>query len=843
MEKYRDYDSNSGTFSYNNKIPLTSLADLNMAIGKDSFGDIISPWYKYVSSDKSGSGFYCGQESSMHRMPFVTDSYFPTTNDVNDVDGVLDLAYGENQPFDPNELMKANNKQSMDSAIERSSNRETWKRLRDSISLLGVCALWDYLDVDSYPMSLALPTLERVPMITAMKVNLGNANVKITETIDGGTTYDNPEADPRTATRTYIYALDGSALGEGLLNSGTVETLAMYPFCRDDGQMEPSSYKTEGYLTLFLSDADMPLHPESVADSLKFKKEANAGLVDGVVRLPFSKNGTLTPKAKDISEETDAIVKVGNPMFDGVPTVVQNINSTPLLKVTVSWQQEKDPNTGMYGPEDPEFTNNGGATITAAESNFTIYNKDGSVKSNAISDIKDANFEGGVEVVLNAAVSFGIKEGDEYVDLVPACAADDSTLNNRRSSQFSRIFTQNANGYPLMRMDTGVKLKLSVADLHTLANDGSAQLVTIDRPVLVVDDPVYNHEPASWHSENSSWTFSAENWLTDVKQEYSNIKDIFRNTSDQGYMQSVYELAFIPRVAINNDFDQARGNYSSGSNRTAIPTDRDQTLNRDLMWKSYDPLVYDDQYFSFDDIGISSGDTGYHINPYTSDISIMMAAFANTPLDWAAASTNFDNRVNKAGDIVNASEDVATFNKKYAWCGYNSDAKLVYEELEAAVDNYMSQVRGNVSQSEVTPGPGEQIPYYSGSNLKHWITAWEDVWSRTQGSDITKSLMDTELKNSSVKLYGIDKKFLYGYWKECFAVRQQLFLIFVRAEPMMMGGGSMSKIPPQLGARAVALVWRDPTPYDAKAEDPSYKNNDLKGAPHRTRVLFYKTLD
>ena len=37
-------------------------------------------------------------------------------------------------------------------------------------------------------------------------------------------------------------------------------------------------------------------------------------------------------------------------------------------------------------------------------------------------------------------------------------------------------------------------------------------------------------------------------------------------------------------------------------------------------------------------------------------------------------------------------------------------------------------------------------------------------------------------------LYGVDRKFLYSYWRECFQNRQQLFLVFVRAEPLSVEG-------------------------------------------------------
>jgi hypothetical protein len=92
------------------------------------------------------------------------------------------------------------------------------------------------------------------------------------------------------------------------------------------------------------------------------------------------------------------------------------------------------------------------------------------------------------------------------------------------------------------------------------------------------------------------------------------------------------------------------------------------------------------------------------------------------------------------------------------------------------------------------------------------------------------------LSGNTDDLYGVDRKFLYGFWHDAFANRQQLFLIFVRAEPMMMGGGAVGQTPPSLGARAVALVWRDP-------EIPKPVSGSAIDTPHRTRILFYRQFD
>ena len=108
-------------------------------------------------------------------------------------------------------------------------------------------------------------------------------------------------------------------------------------------------------------------------------------------------------------------------------------------------------------------------------------------------------------------------------------------------------------------------------------------------------------------------------------------------------------------------------------------------------------------------------------------------------------------------------------------------------------------------------------------------------------------------------LHGVDRKFLASFWRECFANRQQLFLVFVRAEPTSVGGGAADAMSSaQLGGRAVALVWRDPS-VPAKNIDQRKPRSDFRSLsdstkedfrrmkkecpPHRTRILFYHQFD
>ena len=139
-----------------------------------------------------------------------------------------------------------------------------------------------------------------------------------------------------------------------------------------------------------------------------------------------------------------------------------------------------------------------------------------------------------------------------------------------------------------------------------------------------------------------------------------------------------------------------------------------------------------------------------------------------------------------------------------------------------------------------------------------WLSAWNDLmWQEVATgkiNDENKTFMSTGITLQE-PLHGVDRKYLYSFWRDCFDNRQQLFLIFVRAEPTSVGGGSMSRASSQLGARAVALVWRDPAAPSRPGVTRPQRTalNDLNSflrargnnqfPPHRTRVLFYHQFD
>ncbi len=191
-----------------------------------------------------------------------------------------------------------------------------------------------------------------------------------------------------------------------------------------------------------------------------------------------------------------------------------------------------------------------------------------------------------------------------------------------------------------------------------------------------------------------------------------------------------------------------------------------------------------------------------------------MSVFANTPLDWWAASTN--DQQDAYGSAKASMLDSLSEALKYTFSKHSGSMVPVEWDRMRSVAEYVSKALRTQKDAP-------------------WQDVWDDLpWDYSHSDESSQEkLFGIDLQ---VPLHSVDRKFLHGYWRECFANRQQLFLIFVRAEPMMMGGGAFGQSPPQLGARAVALVWRDPNPTQSVGSSG-------RPAPHRTRILFYRQFD
>lgn len=841
MEQFRDVDSKTKEISFQSKYPLISVADFNLALGqKGSIGKMKSPFVEYIKSTGSRDGFYDlgknGNEAAddmVSRMTFVTDGLFPKTRtktssaaasgssgNQNASEETYDLADADSQPFDVKELSaKDVNPNAFALTIEANNlqgkAKNEWPYV---LSTLGCVSLYDYLDANRVPLSLATPTLERVPMVCGIHPMISDLKFAVTKKFDpeNGEKVITESENTREVEKTVLYKIDAAKFAQGF-QSATLRALTVFPFSHKDEN--DGSYQIDGRMSFFFASEQMALRTGSAQGELRLgKKEIETTAIDsdnGMINFKLSFPGQVT--YGEIKQEADAVKK-----FDSrIGTEAQRIatalalDDNALLKVVYRWTQHREDQNGItvWSPSFEKVEKD--KNITYIHSAHTAFKP---FKSNGQKDDRFENSEAlkniiqsGVNINLNCAFWLRIKDKDEnIVDMVPACLEDDEIQNNSKIAQAKRWRTLFGDQpYPVLRFNTGVNFNFSLDRIEEMASNNAELDFKLEPSAAIVADPRHNHAPEEWFAFTGG-ALDEQTWLANNKTgEGDRDKDIFMATSDAGYLQSVYEFAFLPRFnTLKREGSSKPTNMkidsSNQSKYVNIANTFEETRNNEIAWRTYDPFERDWEAFS--KLPFVNEGTGFKVNPYSDSTNVMMSVFANTPLDWRCTSTN----VTDSG-VDFSSMNMEDFNKKYAFNAYSETAKLDWEDLEKVAGKFMGAMKNNSS----------------GTN-------WEEVWRNSMdwkedSSDGTR-LCGIEL-NSDVKLWGADKKYLYGFWKECFAVKQQLFLVFVRAEPMMMGSGAAGHTPPQLGGRAMALVWRDPT---------RTKNNNT---PHKTRVLFYRQFD
>ncbi len=854
MERFRDIDEDSLeiTFDSNSKMPLVSVADFNLALGdKGSIGKMKSPFAEYI---KTGTGSFYPAEGTAQldmysSMTFVTDGWFPKSKKTlsgngNNAIETYDLADGRYQPYKMTDLQNggplvlSRTTALYKTQVAPSQEAKTWY---DRLSGLGMTALADYLDADRVPISLAVPTTERVPMICGVELRLAQSPSFGVERIDmaptgwdgGSLPPDNSQVTERKIEQVvrWIVKPDGFAQA---FQGGRIHTIVAYPFLHNDAADNPSWTLDGKFALFFTSETAVPFRTRNIDDT-EVLHLASTTLPDSGINL---ETGVMTVKLEGgrpnfpakISDEESAIWEGDLDLRAGVRLATDLANpGNELLKVTYQWTQTRQQNPqGGFTDWTPTFATvkadpaAAGATLKAHTAlpalNADTRVRDADFADNALTEKLSANPGWSKRVHLNAAVWLRIKDSDgKVVDMVPASIRDDAFQNSRNDPTVRLLASGSAaleiSYWPLLKFGTGVAFDFGIAGMESLEN--AATDMSISPAAVMVPDPRHNHMPENWYAE-SAGNITKSKWLeTNLAGGNDRDGDIFMATSDAGYLQSVYELAFLPRFTnletVGNYGNS--GNYNipqNNWNNNEYASGAGDTLNANFMWRTYDPIG--DNETAFENLPFTSEGTGMKVNPYSDSTNVLMAAFANTPVDWRRASTN-----HMEGVTDYATMSVADFNKKYAWNEYSEGGKFAWEDLQKVAGHFMWRMRNAGNSS--------------------WQTVWNDIDWYGLCSDgkvfASGGGQDMEMSGTTDEIWDVDRKFFYGYWRDCFAAKQQLFLIFVRAEPLMLGGGTADQMPPQLGARAVALVWRDPaTPSGATG-----------GYPHRTRLLFYRPLD
>ena len=806
-----EWDEFMDSYLKDGALPLVSVADMNLAI--NAWKPTLSPFCQYI---RTGASFATAANDDrtelLRNMNFITDSYFPMTNRVS---GALDLARAKDQPFS-SAIM--NGKVSVNTLLSGGQNNFTrWMEsprstFNNDPEYVQLC---DYLDVDSVPASLALPTVERAPMVTGVSLDGDLALV-----VEKGAEVPKDATEGQQKVRYYTTPYTLKLVGQLTVDAGTV-----YPFKYGrDGENRNFQLQAAATITLVPKKdkvEDYALRNKAVVAQTcwtldKGQKWANADEASSwtplqpdrgaVIRCVSNATKIEMPPAAGPKTEKEAIAPydtgVDFPAF-GSRALASELPETacyPKMTCTfrtVTRKVRVVPKKG--GGEEEQEIPNYKDTSAPVDRVGALPVSDDLGRLLDVAEVLEKEYVPTIQVWVR------VFNGDgDTVDLVPACWRDD-----REPYSDMQDDMRGSAQYPFVRFlgSTGVKFSAESGELEQIG-DGRAEL---SPQGYLADDPRFNYAPENLIALPSKSGEFKDIWFG--RQRSGNRDgDIFMATSDAGYMQSAYELTHLVATCrgTSSYCGVADGSGYDGRMRTsfeACPANR-------AMWRTYSQ--YDDAK-EIDRLAVINGTKGFRVSPYTQSPEILLAALANTPLNWWAASTN--EAVNK---VVHQSLDTA--------------AKYSFSEMPGALVK--------VKHADLRKVAVNMISAFQDSN---WSDAFDEKSHWWQGGSAaaddseTSSLWDVPLQmENGAQLHSVDRKFLHGFWKECLANRQQLFLVFVRAEPMMMGGG-FEHSPPQLGARAMALVWRDPA---QTSSDIAGKNGAGNGPrPHRTRILFYRQFD
>lgn len=830
-----DDKGNDNTQAVGSDTPYVSLLDYNLALGRNGGGSSLMPlFYNWIDRSSQASYYQEGsqQAKSAARQPFVTESV--STNES----WLVDLATAKGQPFYGRNLTPSQNVRVSDVVNYNSEFfRQVFSAGSKLLSPLDYVTLYDYLDHDDIPLSLAAPCVERVPMVAALEQTVQFAPGPMPAK-PGPTTPGGPN-QPKTSI-TYF------DVDRNWFQPGVLTTVVAFPFKHGktrNNNLSGGPFKVQALVRLFLAPAGLnarspiaaQLRPQNEADWTKREDAFSFNGQNGVFMLSVRSQEVDLTLPNSVQDEADAFCTGGG--GSGIVAIPVNFGDlnfpADLHMLTVKKSQDCNDQGIPVGQETKTYTLNIRPFIDA----------NGNLPNGA-ADISEAEFNAvaGIEVVPYVCVWVRIVNGDGTVDLVPAYP-DDDVLNGGAGGD-PVLQTYGGSSAPLMRfVGDGVPFSL-----QTIAGGSfSGGTPTWKPKAMYTVDPRFNWAPESWYaSDQSGVTF--DKWLDATRSavgmgtDATRDEDIFLFTSNQGVLQSLGEFAFLPRLC-ENGAELISASSFDGAERTAA----NQVANFACMWRSYP--VDRNWYAQWAALRVGrSTARECLVNPYTDNRAVMMAALANTPVDYWAAGRGMaaDCALRKDGaKMINDTDPwitTAADALKYAFGSKSDDPgdRLVCQNLMSFADQIMTEMR---------TGTLGLIESNMGNNNWNPATAWEDIWDnlawdiQQNGNSVTRFL-GVDLGNN-VALHSVDRKFLYSYWRDCFANNQQLFLIFVRAESNALGGPGEGT-PAQQGGRAVALVWRNPAATDQEGrtyDAQNQYNTSGERKPHQTRVLFYHQFD
>ena len=835
---FRDHNRSgtvNGGRSASSEWPFVSLLDFYLDM-QGGYADCKSPFYEWIGTGQSGAGYDGIDKDKIRTQCFVTDSWYPPSPaeavagsaiiDLNKHEpeyGSSDSDYG--QPFVLDYVRKDNRKSLRDCAQGSAMNTPFFRRFaagdlpsgspltggqNKSLTFVDAALLKDYLDRDDTPTSLALPCLERVPMVAAMGLSM----LPVQLSLVGTTRKTDPETSAGGGTKTTEfteYKLNPSAFG----NNNILTAAIVFPFKR--AKEINQTFKARALVRVFLVEEtasglriDSPLAALRPSDDADWNESASGSFslrgfksdVPPVVFTLVSREVTVNT-AKDIRRQEDVAIGSDNGRsvnfrFDRPNGFDGQIVFTKKVETITPAKTEADPNP-QGKPQPPEYCIN--ASPFNADGTLVEKAKDRWLKEDAFT----AEF-GSKRFTLQAAAWIMIEnDNGDVVDFVPAIADDDNLYNNVSVDLVRQNgYDGSANGTPVFRFRGPSQ---AAYDLNNA--DSPLTLVSGDwtPSSYCAVDPRFNYAPEDWLPLNTAMTGDMwVRWVTGIQAANGTDQllaadgrdsDVFMFVSNQGLLQSMGEFAFISRVT---DF----GNQAVRGSSTPVDLLRQDngnmngTEHRDsdswnviahagLVWRTYRPYesagLASDRLLNFRNFGSYGGDTisskairdigdrGVRVNPYTDSEAILMSAFAFTPYDWwAAAGTN----TLGVGVLEDSSNPKDKASARRSMFGDDLDPQYTFSSgsTEARISDDRLKNVAHVIQNTIRADKNGDWQNIYDNNLD---------WYGDVDPDDENSFRKFLGVDVDEPLHGVDRKFLYSYWRGCLANRQQLLSLCVRS--------------------------------------------------------------
>lgn len=497
-----DDKSDDNTQAAGNTVPYISMLDYNLALGANGGSSSLMPlFHAWIAGSQNSVTYYqegSQQAKSAARQPFVTESV--SSNETWRVD----IAKAADQPFPS---LNMANKNGVSEVIRGKSRFISEAASAKLLSLMDSVLLYDYLDHDDVPFSLACPCVERVPMIAALEPVVKFAPGAIV----AGTSTTTKEGDvQKTSTP---FEADPTTWFPG--GGGKVNAVVAFPFKHGAGRKK-GRFRAQAFVRLFLAPAGLNSRPNPTFASELRPKESDWEQDQPAFSFKGENNVfMLTARSRpvqmelpddDLQEESEAYCEGGGntSVLIDVP-LSDRIEGGKRPFVTRITKKKIDPETGgdIPGAKEEE-------TWTINVRPFIDLN---GTPANGAAEISVEDFNNVAELNLVPYVCVWVRivnEDNDTVDLVPAFFEDDDLNDGRREDPILRTFA--SDNAPLMRF-IGEK-GMSYRDISSGAFTGG-ECEWSPRAMYSVD-PRFNWAPEAWYEVNKTGV-TFDMWLKDTK--------------------------------------------------------------------------------------------------------------------------------------------------------------------------------------------------------------------------------------------------------------------------------------------------------------------------------------